>query len=418
MDKRHLRLFALFCLVLASFVALSSKAVGLLWLILLGTAMAAGWRTRGLWTGEGPVPEAVRVTRIWLGLTAAALALRSVGMLHWGDAWDERHAELRLMLTALALWIWGRKWNAASMAKFRPWLVAVTHGFAVACLLGLVQVWRVGREHLATHPIAWAVGVSLLSIWLLHSAVWRAVSPLQRWGWLAGGACGVLAVLGSQSRGAFGLVLWWLLVSGWLAWRQLRLRVDVRHLMPKIAGATVLLAVALLGGWQSGLLKRPAHALLQAQQEYTATEQQAKGAVETSFGARLYMWQRGWAAAEQSPFWGYGQQGRKALIHQWGREADSPLVMSLGHAHNQYLNDTLDHGAWGLASGLTYLAGLFGLAWWLLLRQKPFAGWTLAGVGFMHATSSLSNVNFAHNYYSSMLSLVVGLVLLSLLVDG
>lgn len=406
--------YGLFLLV-CCLVTVSSKAAGLLWVMLVLAGFVLGWRASRAEPASG---VACKVAGLWLAAAVLALALRSVGMVYWGDTWDERHAELRLLLMALAVWLWLRKPLAPGGLQLDRLLPVLTHGLAVACAVGLVQVALVGREHLTTHPIAWAVGVSLLSIWLLHSAVWQARSRGLRIFWVAGGTCGVLAVLASQSRGAFGVVLWWLGVGLYLLWRMAGAHAGWKYLARKAVLSVAVAAGVLALGWQSGLLARPAFVLHQAWDEYRATQQQAQGAVDTSFGARLYMWQRAADAAAQAPAWGYGQVGRRALVQQWGRDANSVLVASLGHAHNQYLNDALDHGVWGLASGLAYVLGLGGLGFYLWRRQHVFVGSTLAGTAFMHATASLSNVNFAHNYYSAVLSVVTGLALLSLATES
>lgn len=392
--------------MLAATATLSAKAAGLLWLLLVIYALVQGGRRA--WEGKcGATPAFHQsVALAWLGLTVLALALRAVAMLHWGDSWQERHAELRLLLGAAAVWVWLR--FGRQEERSLSWLGTLTYGFAGACVLGLGHVAWVGREQLTTHPIAWAIGVSLLSIWLLHSALWLSQSKSEKWVWLAGGLCGVLAVLTSQSRGAFGVVLWWTAVGVWHLWAS----ADPKALARKVVLWGLLLAAIATVGVTTGLLSRPAHVLEQAVTEYEATKNSTKGAESTSFGARLYMWQRSVVAVASSPIWGYGQAGRKELIYQWGREADSALVQSLGHAHNQYLNDLLDGGVFGLASGLVYVLGLGCLVAWLLAKGRLFAGWTLGGSVLMHATAGLSNVNFAHNYYSIVLSLVVGLALL------
>jgi O-antigen ligase len=200
------------------------------------------------------------------------------------------------------------------------------------------------------------------------------------------------------------------MVIHWM-WRGHSAGLSTARTWTTLGLVTLTLLVSL---YATGLWQRPAAVLVQAVTEYQISQTNPEAASETSLGARLYMWERALPAIQAEPLWGYGQEGRRALILQWGQEADSKLVQSLGHVHNQYLHDMLDNGIWGLASGLTYLFGLGGLAVWLLCRQQPFAGWTLAGVVFMHASASLSNVNFAHNYYATMISVVVGLTLMSI----
>lgn len=407
----------LFILALASAAStVSSKSAGLLWLVLIFLCFTAGFARsprslKGTFQKQNPASLAISV---FLVLAILALLLRAIGMLPWDDLWEERHAEGRILLMALALAVWGAGRGGDEAMHPNAGCVhlnGVTHGFALACLLAWLQVWAVGRVNLTTHPIAWAVGVSLLSIWLLHSALWRAQWAWQKWLWLLGGVCGILAVLTSQSRGAFGVLAWWaVMVIHWM-WRGHSAGLSTARTWTTLGLVTLTLLVSL---YATGLWQRPAAVLVQAVTEYQISQTNLEAASETSLGARLYMWERALPAIQAEPLWGYGQEGRRALILQWGQEADSALVQSLGHVHNQYLHDMLDNGIWGLASGLTYLFGLGGLAVWLLCRQQPFAGWTLAGVVFMHASASLSNVNFAHNYYATMISVVVGLTLMSI----
>ena len=90
-----------------------------------------------------------------------------------------------------------------------------------------------------------------------------------------------------------------------------------------------------------------------------------------------------------------------AHIRQWGEEANSSVIKDLGHMHNEYLQTLMGHGLWGLATLLSYSQGLLLLAPKLVaspdVRQKPLA-YGLASVVFMHMSSGLSSMNFAHNY--------------------
>ena len=110
---------------------------------------------------------------------------------------------------------------------------------------------------------------------------------------------------------------------------------------------------------------------------------------------------------------GYGRDGRMAYIQQWGDEANSSTVKGLGHLHNEYLQTLMDHGLWGLASLLSYSLGMLLMARKLRashdVRHKALAA-GLTGVVFMLMSSGLSNMNFAYNYYPTLLSLPVTLL--------
>jgi O-antigen ligase len=100
-------------------------------------------------------------------------------------------------------------------------------------------------------------------------------------------------------------------------------------------------------------------------------------------------------------------------LRQWGNEASSPVVKSLGHLHNEYLHTLLDHGLWGLASFLSYSLGLM-----LMVRKLRATGEVhhkalavgLASMLFLHMSAALTNMNFAHNYYPTIMSLAVTLL--------
>jgi O-antigen ligase len=47
-----------------------------------------------------------------------------------------------------------------------------------------------------------------------------------------------------------------------------------------------------------------------------------------------------------------------------------------------------------------------------LRKDQPMAALGMSGILFMHSTSSLTNVNFAHNYYPTILSVAVAVCLL------
>ena len=100
-------------------------------------------------------------------------------------------------------------------------------------------------------------------------------------------------------------------------------------------------------------------------------------------------------------------------MRQWGEEASSPVVKSLGHLRNEYLQTLLDHGLWGLASLLSYSLGLVFMVRKLRaigdIQDKSLAA-GLASVLFLHMSAELTNVNFAHNYYPTILSLAVTLL--------
>ena len=100
-----------------------------------------------------------------------------------------------------------------------------------------------------------------------------------------------------------------------------------------------------------------------------------------------------------------------ASIQRWGAEVNSTAALSLGHLHNNYVEELFDQGLFGLGSFLSFLAGLLYMVM-RLRKYQPMAALGMTGILFMHSTSSLTNVNFAHNYYPTMLSIAVSVCLL------
>lgn len=359
-----------------------------------------------------PAPVYAGLTKIWLITTAAALLLKTVPVIYWGDPWGERHAEFRLLLGALGLYglcqlPLERLRRAYLDAHFIAW---VGSGLAVACVLGLWLVLVKGSDAAPTNRIPWACALAISTCTLLTLA--RVVTDWRlRYFWLAASVAGLLAVLASDVRGAYGLVLVWPVLAFYL----FRIKPDATAPRARlktallIAAALVLLAVLI----PSRFVQQPLQRMQIAWPEFESSQVSSAHGANTSVGARLYMWQRSLEAIQESPWIGYGRAGRMAHIQQWGAEATSSTVKSLGHLHNEYLQTLMDHGLWGLASLLSYSLGLLWMARKLRashdVRHKALAA-GLASVVFMLMSSGISNMNFAHNYYPTVLSLAVTLL--------
>jgi len=218
-------------------------------------------------------------------------------------------------------------------------------------------------------------------------------------------------VLASDVRGAFGLALVWPALALYLF--KLKPSATLPHARlkagMKLIAALLLVAVLI----PSPFIQKPLERMQIALPEWQASQISASLGANTSVGARLYMWQRSLGASLQSPLIGYGREGRLLQLRQWGDEASSPVVKRLGHLHNEYLQTLLDHGLWGLASLLSYSLGLV-----LMVRKLRATGDIhtkalaagLASVLFLHMSAAVTNMNFAHNYYPTMLSLAVTLL--------
>ncbi len=340
-----------------------------------------------------------------------ALALKTVPMLYWHDPWAERHAEFRLFLGALGLY--GLTRLPGLSQKAQQYLAIAG---SVYCTAGLGIILLYGQFGTPTNPIPWAAGMGLVSCWLLGISFTPA-SRWTRWITLAGSIFGLLAILGSEKRGAYGL----LIVLPCMAW-FLRRRYTNRLPKPTKADKTwaiyaacavVLGAASLWGLRDSPVIQRPATVITLAVQELKQSHESLSANYHTSVGARLYLWKQSAQAAIESPWIGYGHDQRKALLKKWANDTrlDEPLVF--GHVHNDYLHTLLDHGLWGLASFLSYAAGLMVLMLKLTRHQSWASATTLGGILVMHLTAAFSNVNFAHNYYPTMLSLTICITLWS-----
>lgn len=396
--------------------SVSNIATGAAWLLLVVMGLASALSARPL-GASAPNTLFHQLAWTWLIVNACALVVKGSATFYWHDSWQERHAELRLFIGALGLYGLSRtaQWLSADyLSKLQRW---ATHGLAVSGWVALPLMYLDFSFKLPTNAIPWAVDMSFVSIWLFAQALLRpTLGRLTRLFWGLGGFSVVLAVLVSGKRGAFGLLLVATALAVWTgmaAWQR-RDKQSPRRFMPaRWMGAAALLSMALTMAYPSRIVQQPLASIQAAVTEYQQTQAGQKEAANTSFGARLYMWQRTIPAIQASPWVGYGQVQRRSMIHQWGEDQNSNEVKVLGHVHNQYLHDMLDHGLAGLTVALLYLLGLAWLTWQLARHQKAIAAWTLGGITFMHLSASLSNVNFAHNYYSAMLALMIALVLLT-----
>ena len=385
--------------------SLNSKAMGLAWLSLV---VAGGWVAMTRRHRLAP-SDALPWANLWLMVATLSLGLKAVGVFYWSDPWDERHGELRLFIGALAVYALLR-----FKALDRSTLMLLAHSLTFSTAAGLVWVLVYGRWDVATHPIPWAGAMAMVSALLLALWLKSDFSLSQRRIWLAGGLLALMAVLASQSRGAFGIVLWWVAVGLHHAWRHWtdkpsapkQTRAKPRHLAWI---AAVLIGLVALS--QTPVLERPAQSLHDAANEIRVSSQSTTEGTNSSVGARLYMWQNSLTAIEASPWVGHGREGRIALLREWADAAQSDVVKQLGHVHNEYLNQMVDHGLWGLSSQLVVLVGLLFISWQLLRHRCTVAAFSLAGMVLVHMTASMSNVNFAHNYYTAAFSMLVGLSL-------
>lgn len=397
--------------VFFAMASVSSKFAGVAWTWSLLAGLASLWITRTSSNETAKPSLANELARIWLIFTTVALVLKSIPMLYWHDPWAERHAEIRLVLGALGVY---------GLTRMRALSQQATHYLSLAgftfCATGLVIILLYGRNSAPTNPIPWAAGVALVSCWLL-SIFFNQEASHRGWRWLSllASITGLMTVLVSTSRGAYGLLIV-LPCMAWLLWTRRNVHKTTqktKRTWSIIAVCALLVSITFWSLKNTPLIQLPASAIAVAAQEFKNSQSSLSNNYNTSVGARLYLWTRSADAIAKSPWIGYGHDQRKELLKQWAHDTPLSNPFVYGHVHNDYLQTLLDHGLWGLASFLTYAVGLMVLIRRLAQRQCKTTAVALFGMLLMHLTTALSNTNFAHNYYPTMLSLMIGITLWS-----
>ena len=386
------------------FSSLNTKALGLAWLLITGLGIFAG-STHLRAARKNTVPSWLY---IWLLCTGLALVFKVSLTAYWSDPWGERHGELRLFFGALAVYglLCVQPLNRKALAHF-------AHALSLSSVLGLFWVSGYDRDALPTHPIPWAGSLAMVSAFLLALSLKSDFSVGYRRLWFLGGLFAVMAVLASQSRGAYAIVFWWLGVCV----HHVFVRPSVlasfkgRTQPTNIFVGSIVLFMALLVFAQTAVFERASQSLHDAAQEISVSQQSTAQGSNSSVGARIYMWEQSLDAIAESPWIGHGHDGRRQLLEDWADAADSREIKRLGHVHNEFLHQWIDHGLWGLSSQLLYLLGLVLMVWQLQRNNLGMAALAVGGIAFVHLTSSMTNVNFAHNYYTASLSLFVSLSL-------
>ncbi|PUE19625.1 hypothetical protein B9Z38_01390 [Limnohabitans sp. MMS-10A-160] len=388
------------CLALASY---STKFAGAAWTWFLLAGLASLWIRRS--TPSQPASQAHELARTWLIFTAMALVLKTIPTLYWQDPWAERHAELRLFLGALGLYGLTR---AAPLDKQA--MRYLTFAGAIFCTAGLITMLLYGQWGTPTNSIPWAAGMAFVSCWLL-GVFYMDATTWSRWLTLAGSIIGLMAVLASEKRGAYGLVII-LPCLAWILWRHkiaglLAPQIASKRSWGIYAGCALLVVGSLWGLQKSPVIVKPVIAIQVALEELRKSQSSLSDNYNSSVGARLYLWKRSVEAIRQSPWIGYGHAQRKQLLQTWANDTQLANPPVFGHVHNDYLHTLLDHGIWGLASFLSYAAGLLFVISKLVRQQAHTSAYTLTGILVMHLTTTQTNVNFSHNYYPTMLSLMI-----------
>jgi hypothetical protein len=409
--------FALFALVLAG-APTSTKLGGLAWVLLclmgLWTFLRSErnqqsdiglqFRANSANAGPSPVEEAAR---IWLFACLAATAIRIIPHAFWQDDWDRRHAEMRLVLGAMA---------TVALVKWPPFyrLLAsqkqsLGDALAMACALGMGVTALYGRET-PLHAIAWAVSLSFWVCLLAPMVLDPQISTARRRFWGVAVLMGCMGVVLSQSRGVYGLLIWMALACYVAASNRTLLQMSTFKLRTWLALALVFGGFIWMLSVQPVWLTSVFHRLSEVWVEASLSQSNPGEAANTSVGSRLFLWSKALDAIEAQPLFGYGKENSIAMIKQWGLEINSEQVQKLGHLHHEFLDAWVSHGLMGILSLLVLATGM-GLVVRKLWAPHPRAAQGVLGILFMHLTAGLSNTNMVHNYYGAMLSLSISLAL-------
>jgi hypothetical protein len=400
--------FAIFALTLAC-APTNTKVGGLAWVLLCLMGFWAFIKSEQIQrseaiSGPSPIEEAAR---IWLFACLAATAIRIIPHTFWQDHWDRRHAEIRLVLGALAtvaLVKWPPFYRLVGLQK-----LSLAYALAAACAIGMMVTALYGRET-PTHAIAWAVSLSFLVCLLAPMVLDGAVLGRHRKIWTLAVAMGCMGVVLSQSRGVYGLLIWIAMTTYVAASNRTLLKVSALRLRTWLLLSFIFAAFNYLLFTQPVWLTSIFQRFLEIWTEVSLAQSNPGEAANTSVGSRLFLWSKALDAIEVQPWFGYGKENSIAMIKQWGLEINSEQVQKLGHLHHEFLDAWVSHGLMGILSLLVLATGM-GLVVRKLWVPHPRAAQGILGILFMHLSAGLSNTNMVHNYYGAMLSLSVALAL-------
>jgi O-antigen ligase len=404
--------------ILSGLIAMASvntKIAGAAWLSIV--LVGAYTLFRRLWVPRGglPVPERVNnpvssAATTWFLFATLALTLKAVAVLYWDSGWEERHAEIRLFLGAL-----GSLGLAGYYVRNRSQTLLVL-GLCCAGLAAFALVFLHGGDGAPTNRIPWASGMSLLILASLGAAF--TVGRRQRTILVL---CSGLATFGviafSDTRGAYPVGLIWIIALFSMRTATFRDQAKAQRTAwgtktkSWLAMGSISLAI-LPVLYLQGSLESAYSRVETATSELGAYMQGDDSSINTSVGARLHMWSLSVPVIVDNVPWGVGKDERAAQIRRWGVELNSPVIQSLGHLHNEYLQTLLENGLWGLASFLSYTAGMLFAARRLWKCNLKVSSKGLVAIAAMHSLAELTNMNFAHNYYPTLLSLSVAIALI------
>ena len=398
---------SLLALTLLSFSTLSTKAAGAFWLVMI--LMGA---TRQLTARRSQVDSSLpnplhSIAKVWLLVCVFALICKSIPHFYWSAPWAERHAEFRLLLGALGTYGLLRqpRWS-------HGWHTGIGHALAVACVFALGLTATFGSNAAPTNRIPWAAGLSLLSCLLLSWSFMPGQTQRQALAWRYCSLLGLTAVMISGVRGSYLLAIIWPALWLGLTWQTRTLNPPLKPFHLVLQMVLAVSTVALITAWAPGA-ESPVERAQMVVQETGHADPKKPFDPNSSNGARILLWQVGLNAFQDHWPLGVGFDGAKELIQQTAKDNQSETLLMLGHYHSDYIHTATEFGILGLVSFLALGAGMAWMMWRLNRSGHSSTALGMLALLFMHLSTSLSNMNFAHNYYPTVLSISIGLLLLS-----
>jgi uncharacterized membrane protein len=317
----------------------------------------------------------------------------------------ELNAGVRLVVGALGVW-----WLVRAIRSSNPErsLTATNFALIAGCLVALFIAVTEDRATYPSNAIIWSSAIAFWMVILAGEAIRPLMAQRVRHLCMIGVLIGIVAILVSRTRGAYPVLLWplvLLVVSGTgspILKRHWRGLVTVLVIGSVMLGATA--------SWWGDKLR-----LSEAISDVRGVQQEAN--FNTSTGVRVYLLTLGWQVFRESPYIGIGATERKRRIHTAGLgesrgiEDATQSARKLGHVHNAYLHHAMDGGLISLTGFLLTIGGLIVIGY-TLRRHHSTSAYQLYGIAVVHAVTNISSVNFSHNYYSLVLAISVGVVLL------
>ena len=318
---------AFFLLLLAA-STVSTKAAGAFWLSLFFIGVY-GWIKSTQAEYLAPTnPEQnplARIAKGWLIFCLLGLALKSIPMVYWSGPWQDRHAELRLLIGSLGSYLLIRHSRLP-----QGWFKGAGHSLGVACVSALLLAAIWGSSAAPTNRIPWAAGLSVLSCLLLTWSFSLSLSKTVAGLWGVCSLLGVCAVLISGVRGSYLLLLVWPAL-----WWTLTLHAGKTKLSGQLVKAMLALAVALAAISLAPRAESPLSRVKEVVTELGLTSASSGIAPNSSNGARMVLWKAGLSAFKNHWFLGLGSTGGKELIQQAAQESQSETVSTLGNRVEQ-----------------------------------------------------------------------------------